>query len=302
MRDMDGLVRQATSQHGLLTTAQLRLLGFTKEHQANLVRHGVIECVRRGVLRLAGSSATWEQGLLGACLSPGAPAVASHRSALRIWGLRTRFTGIEVSIRYPKNRHLDGVRVHRSVDLVDDDVVMVGAIPVTSVARTICDSGLIFPDREVLRLVDQSVATGLVTPDELSHLRQRVGQHGRNGVVRLQDAIDQLPAVGVGAESGPEVALLRILTDSGMPTPTLQYPVSVDGRNYRIDLSYPEARLALEYDGVDSHSRLDRFVADRRRQNDLVGAGWTVLRYTHLDLRDRPWVIVRQVARQLPDL
>ncbi len=302
MRDMNGLVQKATSQHGLLTTVQLRLLGFTKQHQANLVSHGVIERVRRGVLRLAGSPQTWEQELLGACLSPGAPVVASHRSALRIWGLRTHFTGIEVSVRYPKNRHLDGVRVHRSVDLVDDDVVLVGAIPVTSVARTICDSGLIFPGHEIQRAVDHSVATGLVTSGELLNIRRRVGEHGRNGVVRLQDAIDQLPAGGDGAESGPELELLRILTDAGLPAPTLQHPLSVGGRTYRIDLSYPTARLALEYDGVDAHSGVDRFVDDRRRQNALVGAGWTVLRYTHLDLRDRPWVIVGQVAHQLPDL
>jgi len=299
---MDGLVRQATSQHGLLTTAQLRLLGFTKAHQANLVRHGVIERVRRGVIRLAGSSPTWEQALLGVCLSQGAPVVASHRSALRIWGLRTRFTGIEVSVRYPKNRRLDGVQVHRSVDLVDDDIVFVGPIPVTSVARAICDSGATFPDREVQRAVDHSVATGLVTAEELLNIRRRVGQHGRNGVVRLQEAIDKLPTGGAGAESGPELKLLRILEDAGMPAPTLQHPLSVGGRSYRIDLSYPSVRLALEYDGVDAHSRVDRFVADRRRQNDLVGAGWTVLRYTHLDLRDRPWVIVGQVARQLADL
>ena len=34
---------------------------------------------------------------------------------------------------------------------------------------------------------------------------------------------------------------------------------------------------------------------DRRRQNALLAAGWTVLRYTSHDLRERPYAVVAEV-------
>ncbi len=300
MRDMNGLVRMATGQQGLLTREQLRRDGITKARQAGLIRDGILVRLRRGVFRLAGSAIGWEQELLAVCLTEGAPLVGSHRAAMRVWGLRTRFDDLEVSVAYIGNRALRGVVVHRSVDLVSRDLTIVKGLPVTTPARTLCDAGLIFPHTEVQRLTDHAVAIGLVTPRELIAVRRRrLGTQGRNGVVRLDHAIDGLP-VGAGrTESGPEVAVLRLLTTSGLPDPALQHEVEVDGRRYRLDLAFPEARLGIEYDGVDAHSRVDRFVEDRRRQNDLAEAGWTILRYTHADLRDRPGVIVRQVRHHL---
>jgi Protein of unknown function (DUF559) len=299
MRDMDRLVRTATTQQGLLTTEQLRRGEVTKAQQAGLVRDGLLVAVRRGVFRLAGSATTWEQELLAVCLTAGTPLVGSHRSSLRFWNLRTRFDGIEVSVAYPGNRRMAGVTIHRSVDLVGRDITRVGMLPVTTPARTLCDAGLIFPESEVQRLTDHAVATGLVTPRELIAVRRRLGERGRNGVVRLDQAIDGLPAGAAGAESGPEVALMRLLTGSGLPVPVLQHVVLFNGHSYRFDLAYPEHRLGIEYDGVDVHTRVDRFVADRQRQNDLTAAGWTILRYTHVDLRDRPGGIVQQIRRHL---
>jgi very-short-patch-repair endonuclease len=302
MRDINGLVQKATGQQGLLTTTELRAFGLTKGRQGRLMREGLLVAVRKGVVRLGGSNPTWEQRLLAAILTPGAPIVASHRAALRRWGLWSRFDGLEVAVRRPHNRTLPGVTVHRSVDLQDDDCVVVDGIPVTTVARTLCDSGLIFPEHEVQRQVDHAIATDLVTPTELIAVRRRVGEHGRNGVVKLGAAVDGLPTGAMSTESGPETALLRILTQAGLPTPIPQFEVRVGARRYRLDLAFPEARLGLEYDGVDPHTRVDRFVADRRRQNDLADIGWTICRYTHPDLRDRPGAIIAQVRRHLRHL
>ncbi|HEC11587.1 MAG TPA: hypothetical protein ENI86_18775 [Acidimicrobiales bacterium] len=189
--------------------------------------------------------------------------------------------------------------VHRSVDLEPVDVVTVGGIPVTRPSRTLCDAGLIFPEREIQRLVDHAVATGLTTARELSSIRSRVGEHGRNGVVKLETAVDHLPGTADRAESGPENQLVRILTSSGLPAPEVQYPVRINGRNYRIDLAYPDVMLGLEYDGIEAHSGATAFVSDRRRQNDLLDAGWTIRRYTGADLRDRPEAVITGVRRLL---
>ena len=47
------------------------------------------------------------------------------------------------------------------------------------------------------------------------------------------------------------------------------------------------------------HHSPDRFQRDRRKQNDLVARGWTVLRFTWSDLTTRPEYVVRQVREAL---
>lgn len=87
------------------------------------------------------------------------------------------------------------------------------------------------------------------------------------------------------AESPPESRLRLALVLADLD-PVPQYVVRVDGRFVaRVDLAFPAQRVAVEYDGRAVHSRDDVFARDRQRQNELVRAGWTVLRFTAEDLR-----------------
>jgi hypothetical protein len=57
--------------------------------------------------------------------------------------------------------------------------------------------------------------------------------------------------------------------------PVPQYEVRVQGRFVaRVDLAFPAAKVAVEYDGQAVHERQDAFTRDRQRQNELVRAGW----------------------------
>ena len=60
----------------------------------------------------------------------------------------------------------------------------------------------------------------------------------------------------------------------------LEHRVRLGDKQYRIDLSYPEAMVAIEVDGWEWHHTRTAFDGDRARANDLVAAGWTVLRFT----------------------
>ncbi len=299
MSDMSKMVAVAEKQHGLVSTQQLLELGMSRGRRQTLVRSGLLIPHGRGVARLAGSRPSWEQDLLAVMLGTRRTLVASHRAALRLWDLRKGFDDLEVTVRHPGNCQIPGVVVHRSVDLEPSDIVCRNGLPVTSLPRTLCDAGLIFPQHEVQRLVDHAVARNLVNGAELMFVRRRVSEHGRNGVVKLEMAVAGLPPDREDVESGPEGRLLRLILDAGLERPELQYPVEVRGRSYRIDLAYPRLKLGLEYDGYDFHSGPEAFSADRRRQNDLVDSGWTIRRYTHVDLRDRPGVVVAGIRRHL---
>ena len=62
-----------------------------------------------------------------------------------------------------------------------------------------------------------------------------------------------------------------------------------------IDFAYPERRLAIEYDEYIEHTRPDKWAEDKRRQNDLVEVGWTVIRFQWTDLRDNPAGVARRI-------
>jgi very-short-patch-repair endonuclease len=62
---------------------------------------------------------------------------------------------------------------------------------------------------------------------------------------------------------------------------------------------FAKARLVIEIDGFAYHGDRDRFQRDRTRQNRLVAAGWTVLRFTWADLRHRPGQFVAAVRAAL---
>ena len=54
--------------------------------------------------------------------------------------------------------------------------------------------------------------------------------------------------------------------------------------------------MAVEVDGWAWHVDLDRFRADRRKGNALVGTGWLVLRFTWHDLVERPDGVVGEIV------
>jgi very-short-patch-repair endonuclease len=67
----------------------------------------------------------------------------------------------------------------------------------------------------------------------------------------------------------------------------------------RLDFAYPDQKIMIELDGRIDHSKKRIFEDDRKRQNDLVLAGWTVLRFTWDDVTKRPAEVARTIERAL---
>ena len=71
--------------------------------------------------------------------------------------------------------------------------------------------------------------------------------------------------------------------------------MNAGGGRYRLDLAYPDLRIAIELDDKATHLTDKAFEDDRIRENRLKLAGWLVLRYTWERLLNEPDVIVREV-------
>jgi len=95
-----------------------------------------------------------------------------------------------------------------------------------------------------------------------------------------------LPLVRVGVESPKETETRLSIIAAGLPEPTVQHPAFAGGRFIaRIDLAYPEWKIAIEYEGDGHRTEREQWRRDIRRQRDLEDAGWIVIRLTQADLR-----------------
>jgi very-short-patch-repair endonuclease len=65
-----------------------------------------------------------------------------------------------------------------------------------------------------------------------------------------------------------------------------------DWGTYVLDIAFERQRLATEIDGRETHDNDDAFESDRERQNALVLAGWTFLRFTWRMLYEDPAYVV----------
>ena len=65
------------------------------------------------------------------------------------------------------------------------------------------------------------------------------------------------------------------------------------------DILFADAGLIIEFDGYVVHSSKGAFESDRHRQNQLVLAGYRVLRFTWQQLKDDPAAVVREIRAAL---
>jgi hypothetical protein len=154
---------------------------------------------------------------------------------------------------------------------------MIDGLPVLCPERDVTDLLCTAAPAGALAVTDQVLA-GLPPDarpafrDEISRrLQERPDPRGTRIGARLLDL-----ATGA-AESPAESWLLWRIVDLGFPVPTVNHWVyTIDGEpRFRVDLSWPELRIAIEYYGHLSHDgRDDR---DQARILELERRGWIVV-------------------------
>lgn len=90
----------------------------------------------------------------------------------------------------------------------------------------------------------------------------------------------------------------RLLRSGGITGWVANYPLPMLGVIYYLDIAFPSARVAVEVDGR-VHNRDLVFESDRYRQNDIIMAGWRVLRFTWTMLTRYPMVVLATIRRAL---
>jgi very-short-patch-repair endonuclease len=183
---------------------------------------------------------------------------------------------VAVDADSPQPRHAD-IRGHRIVRAGADRPLVVADLPLVPPSR-------VWLQLAPLLTVDELVVVGdalcrrtdpLLTPDELR--RRIVRSPGARGIRRARAALARIrPGTDSPMESVLRLALLR----QGLPEPEIGVAVRDDAGGYvgRPDLTYPTARIAIEYEGDVHRIERDTFVRDILRRERFERAGWTVVR------------------------
>lgn len=261
---------------GLLTRRQL---------QSGVWRH-----ITRDVYVWSGLAPTPLMAARGFALTLPDNASFSGPTAALIHGIDVGRRRLEVTIPVDGPIRSSKRLIVRRRDLAPADCTVVKGLRVTSPVRTAFDVACTEPLVDAVVVIDAFLTKGLLGVGDLSsYATQLMSPRCTQRATRACELSTP------GAESAMETRQRLVIVLGGLPVPVCQYVVTDDCGAFlaRVDLAYPELKIAIEYDGAD-HDR--RRADDRWRDNLLVAAGWTVLHFRARDIYRFPERVVEQVG------
>jgi hypothetical protein len=300
--ERDPLTALIESQDGVVARSQAR--GHLSE---KAIRHriesGRWRRVHRGIYNTHGGPVRPSQHLWIALLAAGtgsstqdSSACLGGVSALHVHGLRG-IAADRVHVVVAPNRQVRaprGVAIHR-VRLVDEDRHTVARPPATAVGRSVIDAAAWARSDEEARLViAASFQQRLVTAAEIGHVLDRLPMTNRRRLV-----ISTVRDADGGSHSIGELWLVSVCRSGGLPMPTRQGRFrDASGRVRYFDAVYDQWRVAVEVDGAH-HGGIAQRWDDAGRQNEMVLAGFRVLRFPVHVVREQPHHVAATIRAAL---
>ncbi len=229
-------------------------------------------------------------------LAAGPRAVLSHRDAANLHGLG-RFGGTRTEVSAPGDVHGDAtLRVFARRALAHEDVMAVGRIPVTTVARTLVDLGDLLDHERLLRVLAEAERAKLLDAALAERALARIATRPGPAHARVTAALAEHAARGAQLTNEElELRLRRLVRVAGLPPAELNAQVAGE----EVDACWRAARVIVETDGWAFHRGRAAFQRDRAKSNRLTLLGWTVLRFTHDDIARRPERTAAAIASAL---
>lgn len=269
----------ASLQFGLVARWQVDPDGPGRAHVDAMVRSGHLHRVGHGLYSFGGHGDSWFRRLWAAHLGAGPGSAVSHEGAARVHGLTQFAPTVAVTVPGHRMRDLADAVVHRSTDLIAGDVVSVGGLPVTSLARTLVDLGSVSRHERLRKAVEQAILEKRVAAAEVGVVLDRVRRRGKPGIAVAEEVLD---AVGPGHDlprSELEGLMDRVIELAGLPRPEHEHPLpSCIGRPGFVDRCWVEQRWILEGDGRLWHARHQQMRIDADRMNEASALGFATNR------------------------
>jgi hypothetical protein len=208
----------------------------------------------------------------------------SHFAAAILWALLPeRGPRIDVTVpRGGQRRRRGALIIHRAA-LPTAHVTVRHGIPVTTPARTLIDLADVLPRRRLERAFDEAAFLRL-------HISDLKPIPGRRGAGVLATVLARHRPGSTRTRSDLEEDMLSLCQSFCLPTPEVNTKIGP----YECDFVWRDASLIVETDSWSAHGTRTAFERDRRRDADLLAAGWRVLRVSYQRLQREPaWVAAR---------
>jgi len=272
----------------VFTTADVRALGISPAVLRGLISTGRCLAVAHGVYVL--TDLVPEDAFLtrvrARLAGRKADAVVAHVTAARLHKLRTPFESQLGDDRLwllhtpgsAKATHRSGVAL-LPAQYGPSHVMEIDGLRMTTLARTAMDLARGCPLERALVPIDHALARG-VPRGALVELA--VFMKGWPGTRVFRDALEIASPL---AESGLESMSRAVIYRQGVVAPELQAELrGLSGKRYRVDMLWRERRVILEIDGEPKYESEKALFNEKRREDDLRRADWTVIRWTYDDV------------------
>jgi hypothetical protein len=209
-------------------------------------------------------------------------ATVSHHSAARLWGAVVPDDGF-VHLTCPTRRpQVEGIRTHRCGR--PKRATRWRGIPVTTPVQTFLDLAAVLSLVDLVVLGDSLVRRRRVTVDLL--VEAATAHRGTGGRLARKAA----GLVRADVDSAMESRLRMLMVLSGLPEPVVNHKIHwPDGEvRFRLDLSYPDDGLVIEYDGWQHVESQTQWGSDRDRREWLDDNDWRIVVVIAKDLHRTP--------------
>lgn len=272
----------------MVSGAQLRELGFSKHAVHRRVERRRLLRVHSGVFAVGHLALTPDSRRMAAVLACGRGALLSHRAAGALHALLPSSPQFDVTVQGSARRPREGVVVHRSRSIQDQDKDSVRGIPVTSIARTLVDLADVVDEERLGRALREADYRRLLDLSAIERVLARVP--GRAGAPRLAAVLAAYRPEPHFTRSEAERRFVELCARHGLPAPATNAWVA----GHEVDALWTDVGVAVEIDGAAAHQTRAAFQRDRSRDRTLAAEGIQVVRVTWRDLADE-----RALATQL---
>jgi very-short-patch-repair endonuclease len=298
------IAKLAGRQYGVVARFQLLALGLSDDEIDYRLAVGRLIALHRGVYAVGHDNVPREGHWLAGVLACGRSAVLSHRSAAALWGLLP-YEG-KVEITAPSYRRSRSGLVVRRAAIQPDERTLHGAVPTTTVARTLLDLGAVASAERIRKAVEHAEVLRLFDLREVQLLVDRYPR--RAGTAALREAV-RVIADSVGRTRRElEERFRSLVLSANLPAPVYNATLELGTMTIEADAFWPAHGLVVELDSRMYHGTSAAFDRDRMRDQHALAAGLRVMRITwnHLARQERATVrnlrtaLLQPRAQRLP--
>ncbi len=185
----------------------------------------------------------------------------------------------------PRRRPTPHLRVHTGPDLPSQRI---GGVEVSGPVALLSELSAVLSHAQLVAAADQLVAPRSRLRPRLTAARLQDLVTAASGAYRITRVRRAVALARERVESPKETETRLLLLDAGFAEPAINLEVRAPstGEVFRLDLSYPSLRIAIEYDGFWHSTDRNRHRRDRRKDDVLHELGWRVVRASDADLED----------------